>query len=432
MNLNELITKIVEKSSLEEEEIKKRIDEKQEELGGLITPEGAAHIVANELGLNLFEGLTKIPELKIENVIPGMSSVDIVGRVIQIFEPREFERKDGTKGKVGSLILADETAKIRIVFWGKDVDQIEEGKIQEDSILKIMDGYTKENINSEAEIHIGNRARVTIDPKDINPEDIPLPEDMQKKISELEDGMNTVDVVGKVLRVYEPREFDREEGTKGKVGNIHIGDETGTARVVLWDDDVGLIEKKEISEGDIIMIKKGYVRIKYDEPDINVGRYGKVILNPVNVQIGEIPNMYTSGSTSKDIKDLNEGDRVEIRGAIVDIYESPPVFEKEEGHGLVVSGVLDDGTDNIRIVFFNKMAETLLNTTLKKILDSDEPLDIIIERKQNLLGSELIAIGNVKRNQQFDRLELFVNDINLNPDPISESKKLIEKIESGA
>ncbi len=427
MNIDDLITKIIEKSDLKEEDIKNRIEEKQKELGGLITPEGAAHIVANELGINLFEGISKIPELKIENVIPGMSSVDIVGRVIQIFEPREFEKKDGTKGKVCNLILADETAKIRVVFWGKDVDLIEEGKIQEEGIIKIMDGYTKENINAEAEIHIGNRARVIIDPKDIEM-DIPLPEEMQKKIAELEDGMSSVDVVGKVLRVYEPREFDREDGTTGKVANIHIGDETGKARIVLWDDDVGLVENEQIKEGDTIKIKKGYVRIKYDEPDINVGKYGKVILNPSNVEIGEIPS-FTEVS-SKKIDDLDDGDRVEVRGALVEIYESPPVFEKEDRQGLVVSGVLDDGTGNIRVVFFNKMAETLLNTTLKKVVESDDPLEVLIERKKELIGKELVAIGNVKRKEEFERLELFVNDLDLNPDPVAEGKKLLNKIES--
>lgn len=428
MNLDDLITKIIEKSDLKEEDIKNRIEEKQKELGGLITSEGAAHIVANELGINLFEGISKIPELKIENVIPGMSSVDIVGRVIQIFEPREFEKKDGTKGKVCNLILADETAKIRVVFWGKDVDLIEEDKIQEEGIIKIMDGYTKENINGEAEIHIGNRARVIIDPKDIEM-DIPLPEEMQKKIAELEDGMSSVDVVGKVLRVYESREFDREDGTKGKVANIHIGDETGKARIVLWDDDVGLVENKQIKEGDTIKIKKGYVRIKYDEPDINVGKYGKIILNPSNVEIGEIPSF--TDVSSKKIDDLDDGDRVEIRGALVEIYESPPVFEKKDRQGLVVSGVLDDGTGNIRVVFFNKMAETLLNTTLKKVVESDDPLEVLIERKKELIGKELVAIGNVKRKEEFERLELFVNDLDLNPDPVAEGKKLLNKIESG-
>ncbi len=430
MNLDELITKILEKSELEEEEIKKRISDKQEELGGLITPEGASHIVANELGINLFEGVSKMPELKIENVIPGMSSIDIVGRVIRAFEPREFDRKDGAKGKVCSIILADETAEIRVVFWGKDADLIEEGKIQEGSVIKIMEGYTKENLNAEAEIHIGNRTRVVIDPKDIEME-ILLPEDMQKKIAELEDGMTSVDVVGKVLRVYDPREFDREEGTKGKVVNIHIGDETGKARVVLWDEDVGLVEKGEIKENDIIKVKKGYVRIKFDEPDINIGKYGKLILNPSNVEIGEIPDLYNIGSSSKNIAELEDGDRAEIRGALVDLYESTPVFKKEDGHGLVVSGVLDDGTANIRVVFFNKMAETLLNTPMEKVVASSEPLEILLEKKKSLIGKELTVIGNVKHKEQFDRLELFVNDLDLNPDPIAEGKKLLNKLEAG-
>ncbi|MFQ6136021.1 MAG: DUF2240 family protein [Candidatus Hydrothermarchaeales archaeon] len=430
MNLDDLISKILDESDLEKEEIKSRIKDKQEELGGLITPEGAAHIVASELGIDLFEGISKTPALKIENVIPGMSSVDIAGRVLRIFEPREFEREDGTKGKVCSLILADETGTIRVVFWGKDIDLIEKGEIQEGGIIKIMEGYTKENIRGEAEIHIGNRARVIIDPKDIA-RDIPLPEDMMKTTSELRDGMSSVDIAGRVLRIFEPREFEREDGTKGKVVNIHIGDETGRARVVLWDDDVGLVEKGEITEGDIIKVKRGYVKIRYGEPDINVGRYGKVILNPSNIEIGEVPDFDESEVLRRKIGEIEEGGRVEVRGALVEVYESSPVFEKEGGPGLVVSCMLDDGTGNIRVVFFNKMAETLLNTTVQQILESKDPLEPLLARKKEILGKEIVVWGNVKRNEQFDRLELFVNDVDLNPDPKEEAKRLLDDIKVG-
>ena len=43
----------------------------------------------------------------------------------------------------------------------------------------------------------------------------------------------------KVVDKTEPREFDRSDGEKGWVATLLLGDETGTARVVLWDEKAG-------------------------------------------------------------------------------------------------------------------------------------------------------------------------------------------------
>ena len=91
MKLDEMVKKISGETGIKEEEILDRIEQKRKELGGLITLEGAAHIVANELGINLFEKLSDIIELKIENIIPGMRNVDVIGRVLRIFHQRALK-----------------------------------------------------------------------------------------------------------------------------------------------------------------------------------------------------------------------------------------------------------------------------------------------------------------------------------------------------
>jgi hypothetical protein len=102
LKVDELIEKITEKSGLDEEEVRGKVEAKKKELNGLITPEGAAHIIAGELGLTFLDGVVEIPRLKLENVIPGMSSVDVVGKLTRIFEIRSFEKSDKTKGKIAS------------------------------------------------------------------------------------------------------------------------------------------------------------------------------------------------------------------------------------------------------------------------------------------------------------------------------------------
>jgi replication factor A1 len=429
MELDEIISRIVSETGMGEEEVQARVEEKQKELGGLVTPIGAAHIIANEAGINLLEGFSKSNELKIENVIPGMSSVDVVGRVTRVFSPREFEREDKSKGRVASLILADDTGSIRVVLWGKDTALLEEGKIEEGDVLRIRNAYTKENINGEAEIHLGTRARVIINPKDVARDEISMPEGRKKKIAELREGMNSVDVACRVLRIYDVREFEREDKTRGKVVNLLVGDETGVARLVLWDEDVGLVEEQKIKEKDVIKVKRGYVKFRFGEPEINVGRYGKVILNP-GEEIGETPSIEKAVEVGrKSISELRQGERAEIRGALVEVYENLRVFDRKDGKGMVVNAVIDDGTGSMRAAFYDKMAEALLNVTLAEACEGGVE-DKIRERKKELLGREVVAMVSVRHSDFSGREELVVQDLNLNPDPRSEAEGLLKEAKS--
>ena len=422
MKLDEMVKKISGETGIKEEEILDRIEQKRKELGGLITLEGAAHIVANELGINLFEKLSDIIELKIENIIPGMRNVDVIGRVLRIFPSKSFKRTDGKEDKMCSMIIGDETGNIRVVVWGRNVNLIESGEIVEGDILKIRGGYTKENINGEPEIHINNRTRIIVNPADIDKEKFPTPLENKKKIEELEEGMVNVDVVCRVVRIYELREFEREDGSKGKVLNLLVADETGKARVVLWDEDVNIAER--IREGDTIKVKKGYVKFRFGEPEINVGRYGKIILNPketvTSIKIDE-------KTKRKEIKDIKIGEKVEIRGAIVEIYDNLRIFDKDDGKGVVINAVIDDGTAHIRSAFYDKVAEVLLNIPLEKILNMDVKEEIE-KRKSEILGKEVIVTAIVRYNNFSNEKELVVQDINLNPDPKEEIKLLLDKI----
>ncbi len=429
MELEEVIAKIVSETGMAEEEVRGKIEAKQEELGGLVTPMGAAHIIANEAGISILEGLSKSNELKIENIIPDMSSVDVVGRVTRIFPVREFEKADKTKGRVASLILADETGTVRVVFWGKDVALLED-KLEEGDVLRIREGYTKENINGEAEVHMGVRARAIINPKDVAKEDLPLPEQMKKKIAELGDGMSSVDVVCRVLRIYEVREFEREDKTRGKVVNLVVGDETGVAMLVLWNEDAGIIENGQIEEGDVIKVKKGYVKVRYEEPEINVGKYGKLVVNPPDEEVGQIPETsLAAGVMRKSISELKDGETAEIRGALVEVYDNITLFDKAEGRGMVINAVIDDGTANMRAAFYDKMAEALLNITLAEACEGDVQ-DKILERRGAILGREVVATVRVKHSDFTGRNELVVQDLNLSPDPKQEGEGLLKEVKS--
>jgi len=87
-NYDRIVTKIAKSSGLEKEEIERRIEAKRAKLSGLISPDGAAQIVAAELGIN-FDN----EKLKIEELLPGMRKVNLVGKVINLFPVRSFTTK---------------------------------------------------------------------------------------------------------------------------------------------------------------------------------------------------------------------------------------------------------------------------------------------------------------------------------------------------
>jgi ssDNA-binding replication factor A large subunit len=79
-----LIERIVRTTGKTKEEIEEKVEAKKEKLSGLISKEGAAQIIAAELGIN-FED----QDLKIEELLPGMRKVNVIGKVMTRKERKE-------------------------------------------------------------------------------------------------------------------------------------------------------------------------------------------------------------------------------------------------------------------------------------------------------------------------------------------------------
>ncbi|MBW2981378.1 hypothetical protein KY343_00730 [Candidatus Woesearchaeota archaeon] len=204
--LQDIINKIKEKTNLSEENINVKINEKLDQLSGLISKEGAAHIIANELGVKIFEQTQG--KLQIRNILAGMRSVETVGKVQKVFELREFQTEQRS-GKVASLIIADETGSIRIVLWGDQAEKI--NKIKEGDILKIINGYVREN-QGRKEVHMNDRASIAINPPGVEVNNVKefgeRPEAVRKKIAELREGDENVEIFGTIVQAFEPKFFE--------------------------------------------------------------------------------------------------------------------------------------------------------------------------------------------------------------------------------
>ena len=250
-NYEQIIEKIQKEKGLTLSEIEAKIKKKLSDLSDLISREGAAYIVANELGVKILEDFSK-KTLKINQLIPGMTSVNIVGKIIQVYSVREFD--NGTRqGKIGSLLLGDETGTIRVVMWDTNhIKEIENDNIGLNKVIKIKNAYVKEN-NGFKEIHMGNRSLLEVNPEETIGEVKLKNEFTKKQIKDLNPGEN-VSIAGTIVQIFEPRYYDAcsqcnkkvnlEAGkcefhptanvVKNPILNLYLDDGTDSIRVVAF------------------------------------------------------------------------------------------------------------------------------------------------------------------------------------------------------
>lgn len=146
--LAEIIEKIAKFGNTSKEEVQRRIEAKKEALGGLISYEGAAQIVAAELGIR-FDSI----KLNLSDLLPGMRKVNVIGKIVELYPIRNY-RKGDKELKLASFLLADSTDAIRVVLWDtKHIALIEQGKIKEGDTVEISNGFVRGDMNSK-EIHL--------------------------------------------------------------------------------------------------------------------------------------------------------------------------------------------------------------------------------------------------------------------------------------
>ena len=199
MPLPDMLSRLKEKTGLSDADLMAKIDAKCAALSGLISKEGAAHIIANELGVKLLEGSGKIKDL-----LPGMRNAELLGRVTQIYEIREFQRADGTAGKVGSFLVGDDTGMVRIVCWGNQTELMR--TLATGTPLKISGGMVRENQRGYKEVHLNESSRILTNPAE------PVPEVgvkvTRKTLRELQENEEQVEVLGTIVQVFDPKFFE--------------------------------------------------------------------------------------------------------------------------------------------------------------------------------------------------------------------------------
>ncbi len=203
LTYDQILNLILEKSNISKEELESKINDKLKELSDLVSREGAAHIIANELNVKLSQEAKE--GLKIKDLMPGMRLINLNAKVLNIYETREFQKQD-RKGRLKAMSIGDETGIIRLVIWDDNIIN-KASELKENDIIKVKGAYCKEN-NSFKELHMGSNTHLDINPEGISIGEVSFKREMQKKkISELNENDNA-EIMGTIIQIFEPKTYE--------------------------------------------------------------------------------------------------------------------------------------------------------------------------------------------------------------------------------
>jgi ssDNA-binding replication factor A large subunit len=179
-------------------------------------------------------------------------------------------------------------------------------------------------------------------------------------VKDLVPGLNDVTIVGRVIAVFPPKTFGRDNGRR--VVNLLVADRSGILRVALWDNNAGLVESGQVNVGQIIGISHGYVREAYDgKIELNVGGRGGVEIDPKDVDARNYPSVSKFVTKIGEIAQAKKK-KVNVAGVVKELFPVSAFTRRDASVGKVMRFRLADETGETTVVAWNERAEELERT----------------------------------------------------------------------
>jgi replication factor A1 len=300
---------------LSREEFERRVEEKIRDCGDLVDELSGAMLVVADLGRQ---------HVKIHGLVAKSSLFSFFGKVIEKSEPKEFDRADGEKGLVATILVGDETGETRLVLWDEKAMAAEE--IEKGDVLEVIGKPGKR----PGDIMALAIRKATCEIECRNNIQSPGTTPAQR-----------VTIEARLLSLEEPRIFTRRDGSGGEMQGAVIGDGNGTARLICWMPEI----LDELVPGTSLRITGAIDRSRLPVREYSVDE--KSTLDPVDREIEVLLNTIT---------DVGEEGVYSIRGMISRVLPERSFTTKDGSRSHVRNILVRDATGEIRVVFWGDTA----------------------------------------------------------------------------
>lgn len=312
------------------------IERKKQESHGLLSDEGAARLLAQQLA-GLSGESVNILDQRISSIQAGLSDATISGEILSVSQLREFQRSDGSVGRLVRLKLRDGSGQITGVLWDSTAEIVEKEQLGEGSKLRLAHGYTRLGLAGEVEFHLGSRSSIEVLTR------TPA-KGLSFSSSDVRDS-SPVNISPETVRVR-IRKLQKSRGEKGPAWAL-CENEQGLTMAKFWDDNMKTV--LSMGEGSVITIKNPWVTERNGMVYLNAGSKSS-ITKETHVDI-EFPPPVTIAS-------IKPGPKLYTTRGVVVERTDPREIETREGRRTRVSNIrVEDGTGKIRIALWDNHAQ---------------------------------------------------------------------------
>jgi len=300
------------------EEFERRVEEKIDECGDLVDEPTAAMMVVGALGRE---------HVKIKGLSAKSSLFSFFGKIIDKTEPKEFDRADGEKGWVATILLGDETGTTRVVLWDQKA-----GAVLDTEIGEVLEVIGRHPGKSTKEIYALALRKASCE--------ITCPT--------TKEGTGTgnlsndpVDLDAVLIARGEPRTYTKRDGSSGDMVDAIIGDAAGTARVVAWAPELLL----SVPQGAALHITGAKPNMRDEGRSYSLDDKSTVTPTEQAISIPFSP-----------IGSVGDQGTYSIRGEVKQLQQPRSFTTRSGTPSWVRNAIIADGNDDLRIVLWGENA----------------------------------------------------------------------------
>ena len=269
---DDVIIEIMEKKSLSEEEVEELIQKEIDKYSGLLTEDGAAVLVAKNLGINTS---TETESSKISLLKEGMHGITLKA-VFSYISPIKKIKRGEKEFFLVTATASDSSGEILLKLWNEKASFLSDNKIERGDCILIKNAYVG-SYKDTKELNLSFDSVISqVDCKDI------IPPESTKTVSipVLKEGMDDVNIYCRIRRLFEEKTF-KKDFKEGRLLAFEVENSSGKemVRAVAWNDAVDSISG--LQQGDIIKIEAAQVKENNGGLELHLGWKSRVLLNPI-------------------------------------------------------------------------------------------------------------------------------------------------------
>lgn len=297
------------------EEFEQRVEKKIDECGDLVDEPTAAMMVVGELGRE---------HVKIKGLFAKSSLFSFFGKVIDKTEPREFDRADGEKGWVATLLLGDETGTTRLVLWDE-----KSGAVLDTAVGDVLEVIGRHPGKSTSEIYALALRKAGCEIT------CSIPAGAGSLSSE------PVELDAVLLAVDPIRTFTKRDGSTGEMAEAVIGDSEGTARLVAWAPEL----LNELTAGTTVHITHAKPNTRGEGRNYSIDEKSTVTTTDTVVAVPFTP-LYS----------VADRGIYSVKGTVKQVQEPHSFITRNGTTSWVRNVVIHDADDELKIVLWGEPA----------------------------------------------------------------------------